>query len=60
MCREEAQVWRFAIGLLFVVPVAVHAQNEQAATRVLVPAPEGVSVADVTVADIEIDRMGER
>ncbi len=51
-------MWRFAVIICCVVPFGLHAQSNNSQIRVLVTAPENVAVADLTIADIQLEQDG--
>jgi VWFA-related protein len=53
-------MWRFAVVTCCIVPIALHAQTDHFQTRVLVTAPEGVAVANLAVADVEVEQDGRK
>jgi len=53
-------MWRFAVVTCCIVPIALHAQTDHFQTRVLVTAPEGVAVANLAIADVEVEQDGRK
>ena len=53
-------MWRLAVVTCCIVPIALHAQTDHFQTRVLVTAPEGVAVANLAIADVEVEQDGRK
>jgi VWFA-related protein len=53
-------MWRLAVVSCCIVPIALHAQSGDFQTRVLVTAPEGVAVANLAIADVELEQDGRK
>lgn len=53
-------MWRFAVVICCIAPIALHAQSDDFQTRVLVTAPEGVAIADLAIADVQVEQDGRK
>jgi len=53
-------MWRFAVVICCIAPIALYAQSEDLQIRVLVTAPEGVAIANLAIADVQLEQDGRK
>lgn len=53
-------MWRLIVVICCIAPTALHAQGDDFQIRVLVTAPEAVPIADLTIADVQVEQDGRK